>query len=321
MNTDNIWIAVGDETGQFDEKSPNANTFHGVAMILAKQKDLQDAFQQTLLGKTIQQRLSSCLDGLNNSNKHHVFDVWNYLREHNITGEHHLNNIPNLPKFIPLYTLGETFKWLIQQKNLISIGIYANNAADIMQNFTHSKDNAHIIGALCGKMLGLVAPFLGDNATIVAFPPLRKEHANNPSIKYAGVPENIDVNERGMVEGYLTGFARTLFAETYESFHNTRKAFNALNTKTKCETEILVRRMFKNDDEIIKESRSKLQSAVNFVSSSHGKQLEALADLVCSLMRCAYEENIDTEKKVGIKIPKNVVNNFYFWNINYITNK
>lgn len=318
MNTNNIWIAVGDETGQFDEKSPNANTFHGVAMILAKQEDLQNALQQTLHGKTIEQRLSSCIDGLNNSNKHHVLDVWKYLENNNITDEYSLNDIPNSPEFTPLYTLGETFKWLIKQKQLISIGIYANNAADIMQNFTHSKDNAHIIGALCGKMLGLIAPFLGNNATIVAFPPLRSEPVTNPSISDAGV--KIDrkyINEKGMVKGYVTGFARALFAETYESFHNTRKAFNTLNTKTKCEAEILVRRMFKNDNEIIRESSKKLTAAVNFINKNYHKSkcFEALADLVCSLMRCAYK------KDASIKIPKNIIDNFNFWNINDITNK
>ncbi len=162
MNTNNIWIAVGDETGKFNENNSDAKNFHGAAMILARQKDLQEALQEQLLGKTISERLSNRIEGLDKNNtQHHVKDVWEYLKKHNITGKYDLDNISNSPEFTPLYTLGETFKWLIQQKNLISIGIYSKKAADIMQNFTNSNDAAYILGSLYGKMLGLIAPFLG----------------------------------------------------------------------------------------------------------------------------------------------------------------
>ena len=190
MNTNNIWIAVGDETGKFNENNPDAKNFHGAAMILARQKDLQEALQEKPFsdGKTISERLSNRIEGLdeNTKNKHHVLDVWEYLKKHNITGKYDLDNIYNSPEFTPLYTLGETFKWLIQQKNLISIGIYSKKAADIMQNFTNSNDAAYILGSLYGKMLGLIAPFLGDNATIIAFPGWRREDINSPSIINSG---------------------------------------------------------------------------------------------------------------------------------------
>lgn len=321
MNTNNIWIAVGDETGKFNENNPDAKNFHGAAMILARQKDLQEALQEQLLGKTISERLSNRIDGLdeNTKNKHHVLDVWNYLKKHNITGKYDLDNISNSPEFTPLYTLGETFKWLIQQKNLISIGIYSKKAADIMQNFTNSNDAAYILGSLYGKMLGLIAPFLGDNATIIAFPGLRSESVNSPSIKNSGqkidskyiITSKLGEQRAG---GNITGGNRVSENGVKTAFDDTIKAFNKLNVKTKCNTEVLVRRISKKKNKKIEESDKKLKSTVNFVCLNYGDQLEALADLVCSLMLCAYNDKANTT----IKIPKPIGNNIHFWNINDI---
>ena len=321
MNTNNIWIAVGDETGKFNENNPDAKNFHGAAMILARQKDLQDALQEQLLGKTISERLSNRIDGLdeNTKNKHHVLDVWEYLKKHNITGKYDLDNISNSPEFTPLYTLGETFKWLIQQKNLISIGIYSKKAADIMQNFTNSNDAAYILGSLYGKMLGLIAPFLGDNATIIAFPGWRREDINSPSIINSGQEidaKYIRISESGeqRAGGNITGGTRVSENGLKTAFDDTIKAFNKLNVKTKCNTEVLVRRISKKKNKKIEESDKKLKSTVNFVCLNYGDQLEALADLVCSLMLCAYNDKANTT----IKIPKPIGNNIHFWNINDI---
>ena len=321
MNTNNIWIAVGDETGKFNENNPDAKNFHGAAMILARQKDLQDALQEQLLGKTISERLSNRIDGLdeNTKNKHHVLDVWEYLKKHNITGKYDLDNISNSPEFTPLYTLGETFKWLIQQKNLISIGIYSKKAADIMQNFTNSNDAAYILGSLYGKMLGLIAPFLGDNATIIAFPGWRREDINSPSIINSGQEidaKYIRISESGeqRAGGNVTGGTRVSENGLKTAFDDTIKEFNKLNVKTKCNTEVLVRRISKKKNKKIEESDKKLKSTVNFVCLNYGDQLEALADLVCSLMLCAYNDKANTT----IKIPKPIGNNIHFWNINDI---
>lgn len=320
MNTNNIWIAVGDETGKFNENSPDAKNFHGAAMILARQKDLQEALQEQLLGKTISERLSNRIEGLDKNNtQHHVKDVWEYLKKHNITGKYDLDNISNSPEFTPLYTLGETFKWLIQQKNLISIGIYSKKAADIMQNFTNSNDAAYILGSLYGKMLGLIAPFLGDNATIIAFPGWRREDINSPSIINSGQEidaKYIRISESGeqRAGGNVTGGTRVSENGLKTAFDDTIKEFNKLNVKTKCNTEVLVRRISKKKNKKIEESDKKLKSTVNFVCLNYGDQLEALADLVCSLMLCAHNDKANTT----IKIPKPIGNNIHFWNINDI---
>ena len=320
MNTNNIWIAVGDETGKFNENNPDAKNFHGAAMILARQKDLQEALQEQLLGKTISERLSNRIEGLDKNNtQHHVKDVWEYLNKHNLTGKYDLDNISNSPEFTPLYTLGETFKWLIQQKNLISIGIYSKKAADIMQNFTNSNDAAYILGSLYGKMLGLIAPFLGDNATIIAFPGLRSESVNSPSIKNSGqkidskyiITSKLGEQRAG---GNITGGNRVSENGLKTAFDDTIKEFNKLNVKTKCNTEVLVRRISKKKNKKIEESDKKLKSTVNFVCLNYGDQLEALADLVCSLMLCAHNDKANTT----IKIPKPIGNNIHFWNINDI---
>ncbi len=339
--TDNIWIAVGDETGAFDEKKSNMKSFHGAAMILAKQNAFQDAFQQILHGKTIQQILSNSIEGLSNNknskktlnsladlgvisknkNQHHVLDVWNYLKNKKIFGEFHINNIPKDANFAPLYNLCETLKWLIQQKEIISVGIYAHKAKDIMQNFTNNKDAAYILGALYGKMLGLVAPFLGDNVTIIAFPGLRSENIYSQSIKNSGqtIEEKyIKVTETGELRagGNITGGNRAMENGINYSFNDTIDIFNKLNTKTKCDAKILVRRLF-NDRSNVSESTNLLTNAVNFACKSNGSILAALADLSCALMRFANEK-VNPMNSATIKIPQPIGNNIHFWNINDI---
>ena len=188
-----------------------------------------------------------------------------------------------------------------------------------MQNFTNSNDAAYILGSLYGKMLGLIAPFLGDNATIIAFPGLRSESVNSPSIKNSG--QKIDskyiiTSELGeqRAGGNITGGNRVSENGLKTAFDDTIKEFNKLNVKTKCNTEVLVRRISKKKNKKIEESDKKLKSTVNFVCLNYGDQLEALADLVCSLMLCAYNDKANTT----IKIPKPIGNNIHFWNINDI---
>ena len=73
-------------------------------------------------------------------------------------------------------------------------------------------------------------------------------------------------------------------------------------------------RISKKKNKKIEESDKKLKSTVNFVCLNYGDQLEALADLVCSLMLCAHNDKANTT----IKIPKPIGNNIHFWNINDI---
>ena len=88
--------------------------------------------------------------------------------------------------------------------------------------------------ALYGKMLGLIAPFLGDNATIIAFPGLRSESVNSPSIKNSGqkidskyiITSKLGEQRAG---GNITGGNRVSENGLKTAFDDTIKAFNKLN--------------------------------------------------------------------------------------------
>ncbi len=95
-------------------------------------------------------------------------------------------------------------------------------------------------------MLGLIAPFLGDNATIIAFPGLRSESVNSPSIINSGQEidaKYIRISESGeqRAGGNITGGNRVSENGLKTAFDDTIKEFNKLNVKTKCNTEVLVK--------------------------------------------------------------------------------
>ena len=75
------WLAVGDETGNWDELN-NPGAFLGVALVVARIEDWQAALADVVDGQSIQDRLKAPPRSLpreyQKSTSHHLLDTFNY---------------------------------------------------------------------------------------------------------------------------------------------------------------------------------------------------------------------------------------------------
>ncbi len=190
-STVNLWLAIGDETGQFeDSQSPS---LHGVGMILARPASLVAALNDNLNGKTIRQRMDAPVAGLeewlqrNPANavelgRHHVREAWAYLRdERKVKGEYSLGASPADPV---LANLLSAFRWLAGHPCIVSLGIHGSGR-EVMGNFATGSDRMAVLGTLYGRILALVKPFLGASPRIRVLPGRRSEDINDASIQRA----------------------------------------------------------------------------------------------------------------------------------------
>jgi hypothetical protein len=167
-STANLWLAIGDETGRFED--PQSSGLHGVGLILARPAALIAALNENLAGKTIRSRMDSPVEGLKDwllaqgaakadeLRKHHVREAWLYLQDgKRIKGELALDAIHNDPVLTHLLAV---FRWLAGHSGIVSLGIHGSGR-EVMTDFSMGSDPMAAIGALYGRILALVKPFLG----------------------------------------------------------------------------------------------------------------------------------------------------------------
>lgn len=129
----NIWVAIGDETGPFED--PHSTAFHGAGLLLARPQDLADALNENIAGKTVRHRMGRAIEGLegrlqalgndkrNELDRHHVREAWPYFIERRLAGRYRLDDAP---EDAVLRHLLAAFRWLAGHPRLISIGIYGS---------------------------------------------------------------------------------------------------------------------------------------------------------------------------------------------------
>jgi len=81
-----VWLAVGDETGQWDRILPSEVL--GVAVVMARLEDWHEALNETIGGRSVAKRMRRPLQALpadapHRSEQHHVLDVIRYARDRN----------------------------------------------------------------------------------------------------------------------------------------------------------------------------------------------------------------------------------------------
>ena len=191
-STVNLWLAIGDETGKFeDSQSPS---LHGVGLILARPASLAAALNENLAGKTIRQRMDAPVEGLDEwlqrnpakaeeLRRHHVREAWDYLdKVRKLKGEYSLCATPDEPV---LANLLSAFRWLAGHSSIVSLGIQGSGR-EVMGNFATGSDPMAVLGTLYGRILALVKPFLGASPRIRMLPGRRSEEIDDASIQRAG---------------------------------------------------------------------------------------------------------------------------------------
>ena len=191
VSTVNLWLAIGDETGKFEDSQ--SSSLHGVGLILARPATLAAALNESLDGRTIRQRMDAPVAGLEEwlqrnpakageLGRHHVREAWGYLHdERKVKGEYSLDATPGEPV---LANLLSAFRWLAGHPGIVSLGIHGSGR-EVMGNFATGSDRMAVLGTLYGRTLALVKPFLGASPRIRMLPGRRSEEIDDASIQRA----------------------------------------------------------------------------------------------------------------------------------------
>jgi hypothetical protein len=150
-----LWLAVGDETGDWDNDSQSEDNFLGVALVIATVKDWQKALNEKIDNQKISERMK----------KHHVMEVMVKLP----TGDCSLDK-PNKNKPVQIKTF-KNLRWLAEHNSLITIGAYAKR--ELIWNQIHlGRSHAQALGQAYGLLLSLIIPFLNNNDELFFIPSL-----------------------------------------------------------------------------------------------------------------------------------------------------
>lgn len=318
VSAPNLWLAIGDETGAFDD--PRSPLLHGAGLILARPATLVAALNENLNGQSIRRRMDGSVDGLESwllskgsakageLKRHHVREAWKYFNEQRIKGHYSLEASHPDPV---LTNLLNTFRWLASHEGILSLGIYGSGK-DVMTDFWKGSDPMAAIGAMYGRTLALVKPFLGPSAKIRVLPGFRSEELNAAPILRAGqnVPApfpgysrqttNKTGGNRALLEAMESEFWKTLDTMenhgavplapssrhiTFAGYMDKKAAVAALETEDKIAAKLV-----------------------------HGDEsrLNNLADLACSLMVASCDS---TERDLCIKFSDPIGSNVHFFSV------
>lgn len=150
-----LWLAVGDETGDWDNNPNSDDNFLGVALVIATVKDWQKALNEKIDNQKISERMK----------KHHVMKVMGNLP----TGDCSLDK-PDEKNPVQIKTF-KNLRWLAEHNSLITIGAYAKR--EFIWNKIHrGNSHAQALGQAYGLLLSLIMPFLNNNDELFFIPSL-----------------------------------------------------------------------------------------------------------------------------------------------------
>jgi hypothetical protein len=320
MSTGNLWLAVGDETGAFSD--PQSSSLHGVGLILARPSALAAALNETFNAETIRHRMTRPIEGLSNwliakgpekskeLTRHHVREAWNYFNDPKqaITGQYALDASHSDPV---LTNLLAAFRWLATHQGILSLGIYGTGK-EVLTDFWKGSDPMAAIGALYGRTLALVRPFLGPSARIRMYPGRRSEEINAASILRAG--QNVPAPLPGMSRQTTskTGGNRALLEAMESEFW---KALSAMGDHLPVPSQPSTRQITfapYMDRKVLASALDKEDKVAANLIRNEENVLNSLADLACSLMVAGCDT---TERKLRIAFPDPIGPNVRFFSV------
>lgn len=200
------WLAVGDETGNWDEPG-NPNAFLGVALVMARIEEWQAALKEKLDGQPIRERLGApprhLPSAYGKSGGHHLMDMYAYWVDQKLQGEHSLAEPGGDPLRQEVFT---TLRWLAEHPRLITLGLWGR-AEEMKTVLFGSDDPAIALGRAYGPLVGLALPFLAPSDRLLVNPGLRSENAHLRAIQRAAVArdkKDVDSRSHGDTRGTIS---------------------------------------------------------------------------------------------------------------------
>jgi len=315
-STANLWLAIGDETGRFED--PRSSGLHGVGLILARPAALVAALNENLAGRTIRGRMDSPVEGLENwllaqgatkddeLRKHHVREAWLYLQDgKRITGEVALDAAHSDRVLTHLLAV---FRWLAGHTGIVSLGIHGSGQ-EVMTDFSMGSDPMAAIGALYGRILALVKPFLGSSPRIRVLPGRRSEKINAASILRAGqdVPgPALGGRQTSSKTGGNRALLETMERQFWETLATTAGRWPLPSSATARQITFAG---YMDGAALVSALEREDAQAARLIRDDE-RRLNNLADLACSLMAASCDS---AERDLRIRFPAPVGPNVRFF--------
>lgn len=200
------WLAVGDETGDWDELY-NPGAFLGVALVMGRIEDWQTALADGVDGQPIRERLQApprhLPAGHRKSSGHHLLDIFNCWKAQQPTGAWSLAEPDSDPLRQEVFA---TLRWLAEHPRLITLGLWFKGP-EMRRELFLSRDPAVALGRAYGLLAGLTLPFLNPQDRLLVQPGLRTERANLLAKQRASLAKpqpNADVRQSGDLRGTVS---------------------------------------------------------------------------------------------------------------------
>ena len=311
----NVWLVAGDETGRFEKNTDTG--FHGVALVLARTGDWHGIVNEELAGQKVQDRFKRPVEGLaehlgalypdaarreKECQKHHVLAAFDYFRwKTELTGgSFDLESTPSDPV---LRHLLESMRWLAGHPRLLCVGVYGNGG-DLYKRLYRGDDSMAALGALYGRLLAAIYPFLGNKPCVRLLSGGRSETPDSPGVSRVGValPGSIRQPSR------QTGGDRVNISFLQDSFW---ESMSALQEDTGLPDGVLQRQQTLSVHSVPREFNDQLRHEA--LNAPDTEIMKNLADLACGMM-ASLEDNV-RDKKIRFNLGRQPGKNMRFFNI------
>lgn len=210
-----IWLAVGDEAGNWDAlDSPGTDGGQrlAVALVAAPLEDWLALESEELAdGETVADRLrqplplpADCLAREKPNAAHHVMPALQWLKNQRLGGSWSLDAPPatDEPAAVQLW---QHLRWLARHQRFVTLGVQA--PLDRVRARYGSDDPAQALGALYGRLGAWLLPFLGADAELRLSPGTRSEPADSLAVQRVRVGKGsggrVHGDQRGLVSRAL----------------------------------------------------------------------------------------------------------------------
>ena len=203
-----IWLAIGDETGNWDYES-TIKSKRGLVLIIGRLDVWQQIFNEQIDGQTVAKRMGQPLQQLppecEKSTFHHGIDAFKLGAE----------NVP--PALVE--ELRQNLDWLAQHPALITLGFEASSA-DLYQHLTHSQDASQALAKGYAALLAYVMPFLDREDVLLLGFEGRSENAGTIAVRRSEAPRSLNSQDRLAMDkrGVLSALRDTLVDQLKQSW-------------------------------------------------------------------------------------------------------
>jgi len=192
-----IWLAIGDETGNWDYEKKTKSK-RGLVLVIGRLDVWQRAFNELIDGQTVAERMRRPLQhlppGCEKSHFHHAMDAFK-LEQTNDWSPALINE------------LQQNLGWLAQHPELITLGFNATHS-ELYHHFTFGQDASHTLAKSYAILLAYMMPFLDKEDVLLLGFETRSENADTIAVVRSNFKGSLN-KEGKRIDMDMRGFSTT----------------------------------------------------------------------------------------------------------------